>query len=385
MVEDWQNGGFGIYIHWPFCQSKCPYCDFNSHVTKSIDQSRWNRAYLREIDRYAKIVPDRPLTSVYFGGGTPSLMDPDLVASIMARIRKHWSVTNDFEATLEANPGSVEAGRFREYSDAGINRISIGIQALNDRDLKKLGRLHSVSEALKALDIAKAHFDRVNFDLIYARQNQSLDDWKSELTQALSVAADHLSLYQLTIEKNTAFGDRYRRGGLLGLPNDDQSFDMYQATIDICGEAGFHAYEVSNFAKPGSESRHNLVYWRYGDFIGIGPGAHGRLSYSNSRFATEGYSNPAKWLSLSENGLPEKDTCRISSQEQAEEFLMMGLRLSDGIDPRRFKSLSGKDLLKETVDHLEEIEMIHQGDNRIVVTDQGRMVLNSVIKGFLSD
>ncbi|MDP5349468.1 MAG: radical SAM family heme chaperone HemW, partial [Paracoccaceae bacterium] len=267
MAEDWQQGGFAIYLHWPFCQAKCPYCDFNSHVARQIDQDRWLAAYQREIDRYALTTPGRVLTSIFFGGGTPSLMNPDVVAGVLERIRQHWPQANDLEVTLEANPGSVEAGRFKAYSQAGVNRISMGIQALNDRDLQRLGRIHSTTEAMAAFDIARSHFDRVSFDLIYARQDQTLQDWKTELKQALGMAVDHLSLYQLTIEDGTAFGDRYARGKLMGLPPDDLSADMYQATQDICEDAGFLTYEVSNHARIGAESRHNRVYWRYGDYI----------------------------------------------------------------------------------------------------------------------
>ncbi len=292
MAEDWQAGGFGLYIHWPFCQAKCPYCDFNSHVAREIDQSRWLRAYLSEIDRYGEMLSGRVLNSVFFGGGTPSLMNPDVVAAILERVRRTWPTANDLEVTLEANPGSVEAGKFRAFSQGGVSRISMGVQALNDRDLKRLGRIHSVAEARQAFDIARETFDRVSFDLIYARQDQTLDDWHSELGEALSMAIDHLSLYQLTIEQGTAFGDRYAAGRLRGLPEDDLAADMYQATQDICNAAGLGAYEVSNHARPGSESRHNMIYWRYGDYAGIGPGAHGRITRNGQRFATEAFSSP---------------------------------------------------------------------------------------------
>lgn len=299
LTEDWQNGGFGVYIHWPFCQAKCPYCDFNSHVSREIDQSRWLRAYISEIDRYAEQVPGRALTSVFFGGGTPSLMDPDIVHGVLTHLRRHWAFSNSIEITLEANPGSVDAGRFAGYAQAGVNRISMGIQALNNQDLRLLGRIHTVEEARKAFDVARNQFSRVSFDLIYARQNQTLDAWKSELREALAMAIDHLSLYQLTIEQGTAFGDRYNRGKLRGLPEDDLAADMYEVTQDLCAEAGLSAYEVSNYAKPGSESLHNSVYWRYGDYLGVGPGAHGRLTLNDQRYGTEAFSNPAKWLDLS--------------------------------------------------------------------------------------
>ncbi|MCL4155215.1 UNVERIFIED_CONTAM: hypothetical protein GTU68_030977, partial [Idotea baltica] len=267
----------GVYIHWPFCQAKCPYCDFNSHVSSNVDQTAWVRAYLSELDRLAELTPNRIVSTVFFGGGTPSLMLPDTVAAIIERVRQNWRCTNDIEVNLEANPTSVEASRFRGFQQAGVNRISMGIQALNDQDLKLLGRLHSVAEAQKAFDIARNIFDRVSFDLIYARQNQSAAEWEAELTQALGMAVDHLSLYQLTIEEGTAFGDRFARGGLRGLPTDDLSADLYELTQSITSDHGFSAYEVSNHAKTGQESRHNLVYWRGGDYVGVGPGAHGRF------------------------------------------------------------------------------------------------------------
>ncbi len=384
MTEDWQNGGFGIYVHWPFCQAKCPYCDFNSHVSREIDQSQWLRAYLREIDRYAEQVPGRALTSVFFGGGTPSLMNPDVVHGILDRIRSHWAISNDIEITLEANPGSVEAGRFAGYAQAGVNRISMGIQALNNRDLQRLGRIHSVEEARAAFDIARAQFDRVSFDLIYARQDQTLADWQAELREALSMAIDHLSLYQLTIEQGTAFGDRYNRGKLRGLPEDDLAAQMYEVTQDICGEAGMLAYEVSNHARPGAESRHNSVYWRYGDYIGIGPGAHGRLTINGQRYGTEAFSNPTKWLTLADTGTTERERERISLEDQGSEFLLMGLRLSEGISLRRYETLTGHVLSPERLCYLQDIGMIAINGDTVSTTPDGRMVLNSILRELLA-
>jgi oxygen-independent coproporphyrinogen-3 oxidase len=383
LIEDWQNGGFGIYLHWPFCEATCPYCDFNSHVAREIDQSRWLRAYLSEIDRYAEMCGGRPLTSVFFGGGTPSLMDPEVVHRILERIRANWSLSNNVEITLEANPGSVEAGRFTGYAQAGVNRVSMGIQALNNRDLHRLGRIHTVEEARAAFDIARAQFDRVSFDLIYARQDQSLEDWRAELTEALSMAIDHLSLYQLTIEQGTAFGDRYNRGGLKGLPEDDLSADMYEATQEICGKAGMLAYEVSTHAKPGAESLHNSVYWRYGDYGGIGPGAHGRLTLSGQKHATEAYSNPTKWLELSDAGQTEKHFEALPARDQGNEYLLMGLRLSEGISIDRFRQISGHRLNAERLRYLEEIGMISVHGDNLSVTSDGRMVLNAVIRELL--
>ena len=385
MPEDWQQGGFAIYIHWPFCQAKCPYCDFNSHVAREIDQSRWMRAYLAEIDRYAALTQGRVLTSVFFGGGTPSLMNPDVVHAVLDRIRLHWPQANDLEVTLEANPGSVEAGRFKGYADAGVNRISMGIQALNDEDLQRLGRIHSTQEAMAAFDVARNQFERVSFDLIYARQNQTLESWKVELKQALSMAIDHLSLYQLTIEDGTAFGDRYARGKLKGLPADDVSADMYHLTQDVCEDAGFLTYEVSNHARPGAESRHNRVYWRYGDYIGVGPGAHGRLTLNGSRYATEAWSNPGKWLDSVDHGLAEKERSALTGEEQASEFLMMGLRLIEGVDPLRYAALAGHELPRAKINELCDLGMIETNSQNLRVTREGRMVLNAVLAELLAD
>ena len=385
MPEDWQQGGFAIYIHWPFCQAKCPYCDFNSHVAREINQSRWMRAYLAEIDRCAALTHGRVLTSVFFGGGTPSLMNPDVVHAVLDRIRLHWPQANDLEVTLEANPGSVEAGRFKGYADAGVNRISMGIQALNDEDLQRLGRIHSTQEAMAAFDVARNQFERVSFDLIYARQNQTLESWKVELKQALSMAIDHLSLYQLTIEDGTAFGDRYARGKLKGLPADDVSADMYHLTQDVCEDAGFLTYEVSNHARPGAESRHNRVYWRYGDYIGVGPGAHGRLTLNGTRYATEAWSNPGKWLDTVDHGLAEKEICALTGEEQASEFLMMGLRLIEGVDPLRYAALAGHELPRAKINELCDIGMIETNSQNLRVTREGRMVLNAVLAELLAD
>jgi oxygen-independent coproporphyrinogen-3 oxidase len=384
LAEDWQQGGFAIYIHWPFCQAKCPYCDFNSHVAREIDQSRWLRAYLVEIDRYAALTQGRVLTSIFFGGGTPSLMNPDVVHGVLDRIRQHWPRANDLEVTLEANPGSVEAGRFKAYAEAGVSRVSMGIQALNDTDLQRLGRIHSTAEAMAAFDVARRQFERVSFDLIYARQDQTLDAWKSELKQALSMAIDHLSLYQLTIEDGTAFGDRYARGKLRGLPPDDLSADMYQVTQDICEDAGFVTYEVSNHARPGAESRHNSVYWRYGDYVGIGPGAHGRLTLNGQRYATEAWSNPGKWLDTVDRGLGEKERTVLSAEDQGSEFLMMGLRLAEGIDPQRYQMLTDQALPQDRLAHLRDLGMIETSTGNLKVTRQGRMVLNAILAELLA-
>lgn len=379
-MEDWRHGGFGLYLHWPFCQSKCPYCDFNSHVAAHIDQSRWQRAYLSEIDRIGAETSGRLLNSVFFGGGTPSLMQPELVAAILERVRSTWTIANDCEITLEANPGSVDVGRFQGYRDAGVNRVSIGIQALNDTDLRLLGRLHSAAEARTAFDVARNTFDRVSFDLIYARQNQTLAGWIAELHAALAMAADHLSLYQLTIEQGTAFGDRFARGRLRGLPNEDLSADFFTTTQQICGAAGLPAYEISNHARPGAGSRHNLIYWRAGDYAGIGPGAHGRLTLKGVRWATETARAPSAWLAMVEAaGSGELRREPISSDDQGLEYLMMALRLQEGLSASRFAGLAGRQMNPLKIRYLVNLGMIETSGDRIWATENGRLVLNSVI------
>jgi len=379
LSADWQNGGFGIYVHWPFCQAKCPYCDFNSHVSREIDERRWLNAYLAELDRAAAELPGRVVNAVFFGGGTPSLMHPDTVAAIIERIRKHWPMPNDPEITLEANPGSVEAGRFRGFADGGVTRISMGVQALNDRDLKRLGRIHTVDEAKKAFEIAHSTFERVSFDLIYARQDQTLEDWKKELNEALCLAIDHLSLYQLTIEKGTAFSDRYEKGGLTGLPVEDLAADMYDVTNELCERAGLFGYEVSNYAKVGAESRHNLIYWRYGDYLGIGPGAHGRLTIDGVKYATEHFKMPNAWLENAERGRSEKIRDALSGTDQANEYLIMGLRITEGIDTTRLENLAGAKIDTTALTHLTKLGLIEQSGSHLRTTPQGRLLLNSVI------
>ncbi len=384
LPEDWEAGGFGLYIHWPFCMAKCPYCDFNSHVAARIDQNRWARAYLSEIDRVGALTRGRVLRSVFFGGGTPSLMDPDVVDAVLTRVRATWPMANDIEITLEANPTSVDAGRFKGYADAGVNRVSMGIQALNDTDLRALGRLHSAGEARAAFDIARSVFARVSFDLIYARQDQTVESWKTELREALAMAIDHLSLYQLTVEEGTAFGDRYKAGKLRGLPDEDRAADLYAVTQEIAGEAGLMAYEVSNHAKQGLESRHNLIYWRYGDYAGIGPGAHGRLTLDGVRHATETDRMPGVWLEKVERvGNGDSLVAPLTIDDQRAEFLMMGLRLSEGVDQARLAAF-GDDDLSHNINGLVDIGMIGTDAGRLRVTEAGRPVLNAVLRGLLS-
>lgn len=380
-MEDWQDGGFGLYLHWPFCQSKCPYCDFNSHVAATIDQTRWRDAYLGEIKRLGAETQGRVLQTVFFGGGTPSLMEPQVVADVLDAMRATWPMVNDPEITLEANPGSVEAGRFRGFRDAGVNRISMGVQALNDDDLRRLGRLHSVAEARAAFDIARGTFDRVSFDLIYARQDQTLGAWRQELTEALSMAVDHLSMYQLTIEDGTAFGDRFARGGLKGLPDEDVQADMYEVTQEVCAAHGMPAYEVSNHAAAGAESRHNLVYWRMGDYLGIGPGAHGRLTLNGLRWATEAPRAPGDWLARVERGVAgELPREAVSHEDQATEYLLMSMRLAEGMDVARYERLSPAPLPADRVARLEDLGLLQQADGRLMATSSGRAVLNGILR-----
>ncbi|UWQ83415.1 radical SAM family heme chaperone HemW [Leisingera caerulea] len=384
-MDDWRNGGFGLYVHWPFCQAKCPYCDFNSHVSAKIDQKLWVRAYLAELDRLSEQLSGRVLNTIFFGGGTPSLMHPETVAAVIERAREIWPFANDMEISLEANPGSVEAGRFAGYRDAGINRVSMGIQALNDEDLRRLGRIHSVSEATAAFDIARNCFDRVSFDLIYARQGQTLEAWKAELNEALSMAIDHVSLYQLTIEDGTAFGDRYARGKLRGLPEDDTAADMYLATQEITSAHGMAGYEVSNHAKPGAESRHNLIYWRYGDYAGIGPGAHGRLTLNGARFATETHLAPGAWLEAVNKGNGESLREPLTREDAAAEYLMMGMRLTEGLDMVRYAQLSGRPIRKSKLADLADLGMVTISEQRLRTTHKGRAVLNAVLRDLLMD
>ena len=386
MMEDWRQGGFGLYLHWPFCQSKCPYCDFNSHVAEKIDQNRWREAYLSEISRVGGETQGRVLNSVFFGGGTPSLMQPDLVASILEAVRDTWTLANDIEITMEANPGSVEAGRFAGYHDAGVNRVSIGIQALNDADLRRLGRMHSAAEARRAFDVARQTFDRVSFDLIYARQDQTQGAWAAELAEALAMEPDHLSLYQLTIEDGTVFGARHALGQLRGLPEEDLSSDMFLQTQDMCDAAGLPGYEVSNHARIGQESRHNLIYWRMGDYAGIGPGAHGRLTFGGQRWATEAPKQPGAWLDIVARGLPgEVPRVLVSAEDQAAEYLMMSLRLTEGTDLDRFEAISGRGLADGKLRDLSDAGHVRLEGSHLKTSRTGRLLLNAVLRELLVD
>ncbi|MEL6883294.1 MAG: radical SAM family heme chaperone HemW [Pseudomonadota bacterium] len=380
MAEDWEAGGFGLYVHWPFCAAKCPYCDFNSHVHRTVDHGAWRDALVAEIERIGAETQGRVLHTVFFGGGTPSLMEARTVDAILNAVQRTWPMANDVEVTLEANPTSVEAGRFADFRAAGVNRVSMGIQALNDDDLRALGRLHTAAEGLAAFDVARKTFDRVSFDLMYGRQKQSLAQWETELSQALSLGLDHVSLYQLTIEDGTAFGDRYAAGKLGGLPDDDLSADMYVATQAICTAHGLERYEVSNHARPGSESRHNLIYWRYGDYAGIGPGAHGRLTLDGRKFATEQTRMPNGWLS----GENRESREMLPPADQATEYLLMGLRLAEGIDLDRYAALSGAPLDQKVVTGLVADGLVVQHRSRIFVPEQKVSLLNAILRQLIA-
>lgn len=384
-AEDWKNAGFGVYVHWPFCAAKCPYCDFNSHVRQAVDQTAWARAFVAEIETTAARTPNRVVDTIFFGGGTPSLMLPETVDTILQAIAQNWTLSQNAEITLEANPTSVEADRFKGFADAGVNRISMGIQAMNDTDLRALGRMHSVAEARQAFDIAKKNFNNVSFDLIYARQNQTLDDWRAELTQAIDMAVDHLSLYQLTIEQGTRFGDLFARNRLRGLPSDDLSADLYDLTQDICGQKGLNAYEVSNHARTGSECKHNLIYWRYGDYAGIGPGAHGRLTLDGKRVATDTPLQPESWLAaVQTDNTATRDAETISLSDQAAEYVMMSLRLAEGCDLNRASAISKDRVDLAAMDGLIADGFLTKTESKLQTTTRGKMVLNAILGKLLA-
>ncbi len=373
--------GFGVYVHWPFCASKCPYCDFNSHVRHAApDQQRFVAGFARELATNARRTPGRTVSSIFLGGGTPSLMEPATVGAVLDEIARLWTVAADCEVTLEANPTSVEAERFKGFRAAGVNRVSLGVQALDDADLKSLGRMHSVDEALRAVDVARRHFDRYSFDLIYARPGQSASAWEAELRRAIAEAAEHLSLYQLTIEAGTVF-EALHKAGKLAMPDPETGRVLYDLTQDICAAEGLPAYEISNHARPGAECRHNLIYWRSGDFVGAGPGAHGRLTLGNGRVATSTERHPETWLDLVERQgsgvIAEEHLVQI---ENADEFLVMGLRLAEGIDLARYEALSGQPLDPERIDFLEGEGLVQRlPGERLKVTALGFPVLDAVV------
>ncbi|MFM7083569.1 MAG: radical SAM family heme chaperone HemW [Hyphomicrobium sp.] len=347
------NQKIGVYVHWPFCAQKCPYCDFNSHVRfGGWDEERFLKAYCRELDTVAAQIGQREVGSIFLGGGTPSLMQAQTVEALLTHIAKLWVVSQDAEVTLEANPNSVEAQRFRDYRKAGINRASVGVQSFIDEDLKRLGRLHSADEARKAIDIARQVFDRFSFDLIYARSGQRIEAWEKELQEALDRAGDHLSLYQLTIEPDTPFAELHKKGALK-VPDQDQASLFYTLTGEMTAQRGFETYEVSNYARHGQECRHNMLYWRYGPYVGVGPGAHGRLSVLDQRLATVTERNPERWVELVEtHGHGFTEQTPLSKTEQADEMLLMGLRTSEGVDLEEILQHYGVAPSRTEVEHL---------------------------------
>jgi putative oxygen-independent coproporphyrinogen III oxidase len=372
---------FGIYIHWPYCAAKCPYCDFNSHVARAVTEERYLAAILRELDFYRQFAPGREVTSIFFGGGTPSLMKPATAATVLDAIAGHWSIAPGAEITLEANPSSVEASAFAGFRATGINRVSLGIQSLRDDQLRFLGRLHDVAEAKGALGIAMAHFPRVSFDLIYARPGQTPQEWRTELAEALAMAAGHLSLYQLTIEPDTAF-HRLFQAGKLHIPAGDDAAGLYEITQELCEAQGLPAYEISNHARAGEESRHNLLYWRYGEYAGVGPGAHGRLARAGTRYALSALRDPARWAAQVEaegHGLELREA--LTRREEAEEFLLMGLRLAEGLRLDRLTALTGHSIAPSALAPLAATGLLHVSEDGCLLkaTAQGRLLLNGII------
>ncbi|MGD0192454.1 MAG: radical SAM family heme chaperone HemW [Rhizomicrobium sp.] len=372
---------FGIYVHWPFCAAKCPYCDFNSHVRAQIDEASWTKAIVRELAWTANLqgAPRPQVESVFFGGGTPSLIGGDAVAAVIDEIARLWPVAPDVEITLESNPASADAARFRDYRSAGVNRLSLGVQALNDADLKFLGRLHNVAEAKAALAMACSTFERVSLDLIYARPDQTAAQWSEELREALAFGTEHLSLYQLTIEPATPFATLARTGALK-TPDDDAAATLYELTQELTAAAGRPAYEISNHAAPGAECRHNLLYWRYGDYAGVGPGAHGRLSIGETRVATFCEKLPERWVdrvAQTGNGITEQS--EIAPEDAAREHLLMNLRLSEGLDLPDYHKRWNKTLDDSRIVPLIEDGLLRRSQDRLIATPRGRLVLNAVI------
>jgi oxygen-independent coproporphyrinogen-3 oxidase len=376
-----------VYIHWPFCWSKCPYCDFNSHVRDSVGAARWTRALLADLEYQAKLTPNRQVSSVFFGGGTPSLMPAETVSALLKAVRSHWAVAPDVEVTLEANPSSAEAGRFRAFAAAGVNRLSLGVQALDPAALRLLGRRHDRDEAIAAIEHARNIFSRFSFDLIYARPGQSVAAWRSELDEALTLAGEHLSLYQLTIEPGTAFATQERLGEI-ALPDEESAAALYEMTQDHLAARGLPAYEISNHARPGAECRHNLAYWRYGDYVGIGPGAHGRLTRDGAKCATRQVRLPERWLAAVEaagSGLEE--TTLIDHGTAIEEMLIMGLRLVEGVSRTRLEKAAGQEvetLFGGRLAALIEAGFLSLDRERLAATAAGRQRLNAVLAALLS-
>ena len=375
---------FGVYVHWPFCAAKCPYCDFNSHVRAAIDEDGWVDGIVSELEWTAANQSARPVVeTIFFGGGTPSLMRGKSVGRVLQKIAALWPMGNDVEITLEANPASADAARFADYRAAGVNRVSLGVQALNDADLKRLGRLHDVAEAKAALALAMANFERVSLDLIYARPDQTDAEWRSELKQALDFGTDHLSLYQLTIEPETPYA-LLHRSGQLHIPDEDLAAGLYESTQELTEAAGLPAYEISNHARTGQESRHNLIYWRYGDYAGVGPGAHGRLDLNGQRTATAATKLPERWrdqVAKSGHGFAERTP--VSNDEAAREHLLMNLRLAEGLDLTAYEKRWVTSLDAAKIAALVEQGFLTQKDGRLTATPNGRLLLNRVIEALL--
>jgi len=376
-----RDPGFGVYVHWPFCAAKCPYCDFNSHVRhQPVDQERFAAAFATELAAMRERTGPREVTSIFLGGGTPSLMKPETVGAVLDAVARNWTVPGGIEVTLEANPSSVEAERFKGYRAGGVNRVSLGVQALNDQDLRFLGRLHNVEEALIAIDLARKTFPRLSFDLIYARPGQTPEAWKTELEEAIGYAADHLSLYQLTIEEGTRFHSLHA-AGKFEIPGGDEAAELYAVTQEVTASRGLPAYEISNHAKPGAESRHNLTYWRYGEYVGVGPGAHGRFVENGRRVVTVAEKMPETWANLVEakgHGVTGGET--LTRSEEADEFLLMGLRLAEGIDLARYEQLSGKSFSPARLSVLQEEGLVAPiGNSRLRATPSGMIVLDAVV------
>ena len=382
--------GFAVYVHWPFCLSKCPYCDFNTHVREAVDHARWRAALVREIDHAAQIeAPDAgPATSIFFGGGTPSLMEPATAAAVIERVADRWGLAAGAEITLEANPTSTEARKLADFHAAGVNRVSLGVQALDDESLRTLGRQHDAAGALQAVRTAAKIFDRYSFDLIYARPGQTPAEWRRELGHALAEAGDHLSLYQLTIEPGTAFHTLHQRGELT-VPDQDSAATLYELTQEILAEAGMPAYEISNHARPGAESRHNLTYWRYGNYAGVGPGAHGRITADGETKAFSRHRAPERWLEMVDSGDHGADrTLCIDSGQRLAEMLMMGLRLAEGIGRARFTRQTGETLEAaldaQRLGDLEDEGLIELDESGLRATAEGRQRLNALLAHLLN-
>ncbi len=375
-----EGSSLALYIHWPFCKIKCPYCDFNSYKKESTNQSHWLKAYLRALELWSSRLAKREIKSIFFGGGTPSLLDPDFVGMVLQKIDSLWSISGDCEITIEANPNSISESKFKLFREIGINRVSVGVQALNNRDLSNLGRDHNKNQAIEAIEVINNCFKNYNLDFIYGRQHQSTSEWKDELLQILSLEAPHLSLYQLTIEENTNFHKLFKRDLLKGLPTQKIVSDMFDITSQLCKDSGYKQYETSNFARKGFKCKHNISYWKYNDYIGVGPGAHGRVTMSGKRYATEEEKSPDIWFEkiLSLNSSTPKITL-IENRVVLEEKLIMNLRISEKIPV----SIFDHEKAKPVVFHLEENKLIKTKDNEIVIRKRGKKMLDYIARSLV--